>query len=221
MRHWIQTYILEQLVRSATRRYTELKPRDVESNLFMYHLKNLVREGLIEKDEKVYTLSQKGLRYVATLSLKMGKLRKQPQILNAIIARNSQERYLFSKWHRQPNTGLISFPHGMMHYGEPLLDAAKRELAEKAGLTADMIYKGSAYIRTLANQETDRHMLVQLFEAVNIQEGRQDEYRHDVAENFWAHPEDLSPALFIPGFYEITQRVLASKYTHQDIEVRL
>jgi len=179
-----------------------------------------MREGLIEKDEKVYRLSQKGLRYVAMLSLRTSKLRKQPQILNAIVARNSQGEYLFSKWHRQPNTGLISFPHGMMHYGEPLLDAAKRELAEKAGLTADMMHKGSVYVRTLVAQETDRHMLVQLFEATNIDEGRQDEYRQDVAESFWAQLEDVNPGLFIPGFYEIARMASTSEYTHKDLEVR-
>jgi 8-oxo-dGTP pyrophosphatase MutT (NUDIX family) len=220
MANWIQDHILEQLIRHKTRRYTELKPRDIEGNLFMYHLKGLLREGIVEKDEKVYKLSLKGMQHVATISLRTGRVRKQPVILNVIIARNEKGEYLFSKWHRQPNTGLISFPHGMMHYGEPIFESVKRELAEKAGLEADLTYKGNVHIRVFRDKEIERHMLVQLFKADNLRAGRADELRPDVAESFWARIDDLRPEVFIPGFYELVQMAEgASNVLPEDIQV--
>lgn len=220
MANWIQDHILEQLIRHENRRYTDLKPRDVEGNLFMYHLKGLIRDKLIEKDEKTYKLTTKGMQHVATISLKIGKVRRQPLIVNAIIARNSEGQYLFTKWHRQPNKGLISFPHGMMHYGEPALESAQRELAEKAGLEADLLPRGIAHIRVRHGEEMDRHMLVQLFEAYNLREGRDDEMRKELGESFWADIENLRPEMFIPGFDKLVKIVSSQEMIFEDIDVQ-
>src|SRR5690349_20939646 len=99
MTNWIQEHVLRKLVRHKDQRYSELRPRDVEGNLFMYHLKGLLRDGYIEKSERAYRLSRKGMQYVAHLSLATGKHRKQPQVLNCIVAQNEAAEYLFVRWH--------------------------------------------------------------------------------------------------------------------------
>ncbi|HYG83514.1 MAG TPA: NUDIX domain-containing protein [Verrucomicrobiae bacterium] len=221
MTNWIQNHILLELTKNPTRRYSELKPRDIEGNLFMYHLKGIMKEGLVEKTDRVYRLSPKGLQFVSTLSLKTGKMRKQPQILNAIIAKNEQGEYLFTRWRRQPNTGLISFPHGMMHYGEGVFAMAALELAEKAGLTAELAHKGDVYVRVMRGDDIDRHMLVHLFEARDIQPGRQTEMRPELGESFWAPLASVIPTDFLPGFYEIAQLSQRTGAIFEEITTRL
>lgn len=205
---WIQNHILIELTRFKTRRYSELKPRDVEGNMFMYYLKGLVSEGLVEKTDNSYTLSDKGLQYAGTLSLETGKPRMQPKILNAIICRNDAGEYLFTRWNRQPNTNLFSFPHGMMHYGLSVRDMAARELREKGGLDATLTYRGDIYVLGTRDTEVDRHMLVHLFEASDTHNSAEHTARPDVSESFWAKPEELERDKFVPGFYEIMQLVL-------------
>ena len=207
MLSWIQYHILVELTRHSKRRYSQLRPSDVEGNVFAYHLNGLIKEGLVEKAEREYTLTIEGLQFVGTLSLKTGRPRKQPKILTAIIAKNDEGEYLFSRWYRQPNANRISFPHGMVHYGESIDAMAALELAEKAGLAAKLTYMGDVYIRGVRLGEVDRHMLVHLFKAVNIQPDRLSEIRPDVSEPFWAHLSDLSPDEFVPGFFEIAQLV--------------
>lgn len=220
MYSWIQYHILIELTRNPLRRYSQLRPRDVEGNLFMYHLKGLMGEGLVEKTDGQYRLTLKGLQFVGTLSLKTGRTRKQPKILNAIICKNDAGEYLFMRWHRQPNAGLVSFPHGMMHYGEPVMAMAAHELAEKAGLRADLTYKGDVYIRGMLAGVLDRHMLVHLFEAVNYEPV--DEAIATENEHFWAPLNTLRPEEFVPGFYEIARLVEgATDVLFEDIEIEV
>lgn len=177
----------------------------------MYHLKGLMGEGLVEKTDGQYRLTIKGLQFVGTLSLKTGRMRKQPKILNAVICRNEAGEYLFTRWNRQPNVGLVSFPHGMMHYGEPVINMAAHELAEKAGLKADLAYKGDVYVRGVLAGVLDRHMLVHLFEATHYEPA--DESIEVVNEHYWASLDSQRPEEFVPGFYEIA--VLVETRPHE------
>jgi 8-oxo-dGTP pyrophosphatase MutT (NUDIX family) len=220
MYSWIQYHILIELTRNQFRRYSQLRPRDVEGNLFMYHLKGLMGEGLVEKADGQYRLTLKGLQFVGTLSLKTGRTRKQPKILNAIICRNDVGEYLFTRWRRQPNAGLVSFPHGMMHYGESVMVMAAHELAEKAGLKANLTYKGDVYVRGMLAGVLDRHMLVHLFEAVNYEPIS--ETVEATNEHFWASLDTLRPEEFVPGFYEIARLVENAPDTlFVDIEIEV
>lgn len=203
---WIQNHILIELTRHGTRRYGDMRPRDVEGNLYAYHLKGLMNDKLIEKNDTHYQLTLKGLQLVSMLSLDTGKMRRQPQILNAIICRNEKNEYLWLRWQREPNMNMVSFPHGMMHYGEGLSEAAARELREKTALQGELAYRGDVYVRCLLSGVLDRHMLVHLFEASNVQNDTAAEISSQV-ENFWSPLETLQPADFVPGFYEIAQLV--------------
>jgi ADP-ribose pyrophosphatase YjhB (NUDIX family) len=211
MPSWIQYHILNELTCYATRRYSQLRPRDVEGNLFMYHLKGLMRDGLVMKNDRDYTLSPAGLEFAGTLSLATGKTRKQPKVLTAVVYQNAAGEYLWSRWHRQPNIGLVSFPHGMVHYGETLQAMAALELAEKGGLTADLTNMGTVEVRGHRDDTLDRHMLVHLFRASNVQPHLQEQLRPEVSEPFWARFETLGPDQFVPGFYEIAQLVQQSE----------
>jgi 8-oxo-dGTP pyrophosphatase MutT (NUDIX family) len=202
---WIQLHILRELTAHATRRYSQLRPKDVEGNLFAYHLKGLIGEGLIEKADAQYRLSAKGLQTAGVLSLSTGQVRRQPKILNAIVCRNEAGEYLMSNWHRQPNIGLLSFPHGMMHYGEAHIAMAQTELAEKAGLSGGLLYRGHVYVRGERDGTLDRHMLVHIFEATQLKPDASAALRPEVSEPVWMRLEDMRREQFVPGFYEIAQ----------------
>jgi ADP-ribose pyrophosphatase YjhB (NUDIX family) len=205
MTNWIQNHVLLELTRNATRRYSELKPRDIEGNLFMYHLKGLIKDGLIEKNEAAYRLTAKGMQMAGHISLQTGKLRTQPKILTAVVCQNEAGEYLFVRWHRQPNIGQVSFPHGMVHFGKSIAAMAAMELAEKAGLEADLAFKGDIYVCGMREGDVDRHVLVHVFEASNVRPGRQDELRPEVSEPFWAPLNAVHSKDYVPGFYEVMQ----------------
>ncbi len=199
--NWIQQHVLIELTKHPVRRYSQLRPDGVEGNLFLYHLDGLIKAGKVAKVEGGYGLTDGGREYVSTLSLDTGQQRRQPQILVAIMATNAQGEQLMVRWKRQPNAGLVSLPHGMMHWGESLHERAAAELAEKAGMSADLSHQRDAYIRVRnAKGEVVRHMLVHMFKADNLKEDRLDALRPDVSEVFWGDPDQPADDDFVHGF---------------------
>jgi len=209
--NWIQQHILLELTKHAARRYSELRPDGVEGNLFLYHLDGLIKSGLVEKGDGAYRLSDKGRAQAATLSLASGKQRRQPIVITAVAARDESGRYLLFRWKRQPNVGLVSFPHGLAHAGVPLAEMAAVELAEKAGLEAELRFSGEASIIINRGDEADRHWLVHVFEADEWRELSEKQLRPEVGESFWASLDEVDQAEIMPGFFELAKYVDSRK----------
>ncbi|MDP9212240.1 MAG: NUDIX domain-containing protein, partial [bacterium] len=151
--HWIQKQTLKKLIVDSELRFSELKPEDVESNLFMYHLRELLRSRLVTKAARGYRLSATGKRYADKLSWKTLSPRVQPKIVTMVACRNRRDEWLVYRRRRQPFRGLISFPHGKLHLGENIQEAAERELSEKAQLQGRLHHRGDAYLSVY--QDTD------------------------------------------------------------------
>ena len=91
--HSLQSHILKKLTLDTTLRYGDLKPQGVESNRFVYHLKKLIDDRLIDKMAGGYKLTIKGKRFVGKLSLGTFQPRFQPKIVTVIICKNERGEY--------------------------------------------------------------------------------------------------------------------------------
>src|SRR5436189_190302 len=134
--HYLQQHILKSIVLNGPRRFAQMKPREVDGNRFVYHLRALMREGYVEPHQKAYILTAEGKRYAEGMSLESFKERVQPKIVTLIVLKNKKGEYLLWKRRRVPFRNMVSFPYGKIHLGERLEDAAARELLEKTGLNA-------------------------------------------------------------------------------------
>ncbi len=147
MLHVIQKEILIRLIQNPELRYSQLKPKHIESNHFMYHLKALIREGMVEKkDNGRYSLTMEGKLYADQVNLKTLKVRRQPKIVTLVAVQNSKGQWLLYKRKHQPLINQIGFPYGKLHLGETVQEAAERELMEKTGMTCKLTHKGDGYI---------------------------------------------------------------------------
>jgi len=132
--HNIQYSILVSLMTNKIRRFSELRPVRVDSNLFQYHLKKLVADGYVAKVPGGYALSGRGLYYADRHSGALKAERSQPKIIVILVIRDSEGRTLILRKPRQPFLGSYHLPAGKVHDGETVEAAARRELAEKTGL---------------------------------------------------------------------------------------
>jgi ADP-ribose pyrophosphatase YjhB (NUDIX family) len=199
--HPIQQHILRQLALGQEVKFSQLKPKNVESNLFMYHLRKLMMQGMVAKTAGGYELSLEGCQYVDTTSLSTFGARIQPKIVTFIACQNEAGQWLLYKRKHHPYSGRVGFPYGKIHLGEGIQAAAKRELHEKTGLSADLVHTGDAYITTYQNDE----LLTQMFAHVFIGKHPKGELleRSDIGECFWDTIENPTDARFIPGFAQI------------------
>jgi ADP-ribose pyrophosphatase YjhB (NUDIX family) len=206
--HQLQQHILKKLILNPELRYADIKPREVEGNLFMYHLKQLLGDGLVSKnDSGRYELASKGKLYADRLSLQSLTPRSQPRIVTLMAVEDGQGRWLFYRRKRQPLFNMIGFPYGKIHLGETVREAAERELLEKTGLTAELEHRGDGYATTYENGEPISEILFHLFY------GRQPRgqliNRSQIGEAFWRTPEEVGSE-FMPNVVDLLK--LAQSY---------
>ena len=166
--HHIRKHILRTLTYTKWARYRDMKPEKVDSNLYSYHLKQLVKDGYIEHNEtKGYRLSPIGLRFVDHVSLESFEQRWQPKILTMIVAVNTKDEILMWPKYKQPFIGMWSLPSGKMHYEDASVEAAAaREIAYFSSAPAeDLKHMGVVTFRASIAGELVSHTIAHIFTA--------------------------------------------------------
>ncbi len=157
--HHIQLYVLKKMLSKPSLRYSELKPKDVEANLFMYHLKQLIKAGLIVRGDQAYSLSRLGKQFADRATLSNMKIRIQPKVITIVTVRRADGAWLLLRRKHQPFLDYKGFPSGKIHFGEKLLQAATRELYEKSGLVdVELQLRGNLIMHFRDGQEPVSHI---------------------------------------------------------------
>ena len=162
--HHIQRDIVKKLISVKSARYAELRPKNIESNLFMYHLQQLIRSGYVEKAETGYQLTPQGKRFADRASLTSLKLRIQPKLITIITVRRADGKWLLLERLHQPFIGSVGFPSGKVHYGEQLAISAARELREKANIDSIELTQRGTFIMLFSNEDAvENHIIGYVF----------------------------------------------------------
>lgn len=154
--HPVQTHILRQLLFTPEAAYSTLqKETDIESDHFKFHTKRLVELGLIEKVERTYRLSSRGKEYANKLDTDLNTIERQPK--SAVLLGVEREiggiaYFLFQERLKHPYFGYWGIMGGKIRWGETILQAAARELAEETGLSATLRYVGVYHEHTFQKE---------------------------------------------------------------------
>lgn len=170
--HHIQKHILKVLTQHKWARFRDMRPPSVDSNLYNYHLKLLLKNRSIEKHPvKGYRLSTTGLRYVDRVNFEKFELTIQPKFLTKLILRNGKGQVLMWPKYRQPFIGTWSLPSGKVHYeDESIADAAYRELNYLSNDSVSLHHAGVLEVRTFILGDLITHTVEHLFTgAINRQ----------------------------------------------------
>jgi ADP-ribose pyrophosphatase YjhB (NUDIX family) len=212
--HEIQSDILNKLMFSKKARYRDLKTKDVEGNLFSYHLQTLLKNEYILLKNSYYYLTTKGAQHVDRMSAETLKPRAQPKIATLLVLK-SKGKYLLYKRGRMPFINHIGFPYGKIHLEERVSESANRELFEKTGLTAKLKHRGDVYITVHNETELVSHTLFHIFSGSKIQ--GQLSPSSQFGECFWgnidktAKTADDTVDMLIPGVIQIDRLLRENK----------
>ncbi len=143
--HKAQLTILKQLLYIPQARFAELNKTDLTSDQFTFHLRRLMNEGLVEKNDDLYQLTTKGIEIAGRIDSLSTQIVHQPKIsvmtyVTRIIKKEKQ--ILLSERLTDPIKGKVTCQTTKVAIGESLIDSAKRCLLEETGLEGEFEFAG-------------------------------------------------------------------------------
>lgn len=162
VKHHIQKHILSVLQRRRYGRFRDLRPPRIDTNLYSYHLKLLLKSGMVKKTDLGYTLGAAGLTYVDRVTAVSHKLRIQPKIVTMLLVQDGFGKVLLMRRDKQPYIDSWTLPYGKFHLDDTsVMAAGKREARDKLGLEVEQLrHVGDCYIRVTQSGELQTMTLV-------------------------------------------------------------
>lgn len=152
----IQLQILANILKSDDGlKYSEAQVPDIESDLYNYHLQQLVKKGLVKKSFDRYVLTKEGAIEVSRIDAK-GNLKtflKVSVLFSALRTVDGKLELVSEIRKRQPLYGDRGIMAGTVQKGEFITDAAKRKLKEETGLIAHN-FKFIGVVRKIRQDKT-------------------------------------------------------------------
>jgi hypothetical protein len=158
--HSAQAKALVELLYKKEAGFAELNLLGLSTDHFAFHLRRLVKRGLIEKTAQGYRLTIAGKEYANRFESSQGEVIYQKQAKLGVLPcgvrkRRGRERcYLLQERLKQPFFGISGFMSGKIQLGESVFETAAREFREETGLEGEMEFKGVLHKREYsASQE--------------------------------------------------------------------
>lgn len=197
--HYIQRDIVYRLAFTEGERFSDLKPDDIESKLFTYHLKKVVSAGYAEKGEDgLYRLTPEGRRIgVGAFRDHHMSIDRAYSVLLLVIRRSSDGAWLLYRRNTHPLIGLSGFMHTTPTALADAPTRAKEELLAKTGLHSEFTVAGEGYFRVYDGEELESFTHFTLLACDDVSgELVQDS---DLAEYYWDSAPDFASPQMLPN----------------------
>ena len=149
-----------------TARFADLqKITNLESDYVKFHIARLVELGYVSKtNEGAYALTAIGKEYANKLDTDQNVIERQPKSA-VILVIEDNGKLLLQERLKHPYFGFWGFPGGKIRWGETIMQAAARELAEETGLVAQLEYRG-VYHELTKSKETGEVLEDKIFQII-------------------------------------------------------
>jgi ADP-ribose pyrophosphatase YjhB (NUDIX family) len=144
--HDTQIAIMRHLLFTPSATFADIqKATDLTSDHFNFHIKRLVQERYVQKDDRAYSLTGKGKEYANRMDTDENEIEKQPKVSIVVTLERAnaagEREFLYQQRLKNPYYGFWGRLGGKMRWGETVIEAAERELLEETGMTANFEYK--------------------------------------------------------------------------------
>lgn len=204
--HQLQMVILRKMMSLPYARFRDLKIEGLSTDHLSYHIKTLLKLGLMLRDVNGhYRLTDLGKEYVGRIDERTAMIEAQGKrgaLIRCMKKDGRKTLYLVNRRLKQPFYGFVGFHTGKIKEGESVYQAAARELAEEAGVQADLqlvaIYH---HIDFKANGDFLRDIYFYVFNGTNVRGNLIEHNPDEGVENFWITLKGLKKEKTFPGFW--------------------
>ncbi len=215
--HHIQAEIFAKLRHNVELRYKDLKAPELEPSQFTYHLKELIKQKLIEKTEVgTYRLTSGGVELAQHFSSSKGNLNEAPLTYTLIFLRTTNNKWFIVRRAKHPHINKYACISGKIYMQETLEQAAERELYNQTmGLIKTKLeYRG--YVSVMVqDQGFLAHITGPVWFADNLEPIELPSKEHGAI--MWADWEKLPYGQFIPGWKEIVEMIETGQPRYLDL----
>ncbi len=158
LEHHIQKTIVDTLTQSESgARFADLKPEGIENKLFDYHLKILIRDSLVVKNEDgLYALTPEGRRmWRRTTENRRWFAEAAYSVVFCVVRRKSDNAWLLAHRKRHPLINKAGFIHTVPRVDMELSDSVPKDIQGKTGLTGTFQHLGEGYLRMFKDGELE------------------------------------------------------------------
>jgi ADP-ribose pyrophosphatase YjhB (NUDIX family) len=167
----VQALIMRQLFTHETLRFSEINTEGIPSDQLSYHLRQLIKHGVVEKDaDSRYRLSVKGRGMAIRMDTPSNRFIEQGFVACRVVLsrmHEGQKQYLMQKRRKVPFHGYISEPGGKILFGEDVTASAARNMRIETGLTCDMTVRGFVHFKDLYEEQIVQDKFFFVIKATN------------------------------------------------------
>lgn len=212
--HKIQASILKELLFHNGTNFASLNKLNTTNDHFSFHLKHLIEKGIIEKNGKLYFLTQEGKLFANKLDVDILTMEKFGTPSVAVTAKkfiNGKVHYLVQQRLKEPLYGYWGFINGKVRFGELTKDTAKREFLEETGLNGTPTILLVAH--KLRGPSRDKIRLDHFFFLYIVNNPRGILKSTKEGKNYWKTEKEIRKLKTFPGFKLYLDAVLSEKFT--------
>jgi hypothetical protein len=220
--HHLQKQILHHLVTVECASFSELKPEDIEGNIFTYHLQQLIKQKNVEKRvDGSYCLTPDGKAVGINIKLSAREALQQAHSV-LFMALKTENGWLVRKRLAHPMFGKVGFVHGEPIADEDIAVTAQRVFRDKTGLTARFVVAGSGYVRLFKDESLESFTHFTLLLARTAEgELLMHSAKHVNGENFWLERIEDTTEDLIPGMQHLAEQLTTENLFFSQLEFHL
>jgi ADP-ribose pyrophosphatase YjhB (NUDIX family)/predicted transcriptional regulator len=193
--HYIQLQILKQLLFKPLSTFTELNVTGVSTDHFNFHLKQLIKLGIVEKKDDYYKLTTKGMELAGRIDPTSGLELKQPKVGVAVCLMREltgNYEFLLGERLRDQSIGRVGFYTSKVRFGESLFETVIRCVKEETGLTVekdDINFAGTVHVTRHKKEVPFVDVVLTVFKITKFSGNLLPETNE--TKNYWVNYKDI------------------------------
>jgi len=221
--HEVQGSILRELLFHNGTNFASLNKLGLPNDHFVFHIKRLEKEGIVEKKDKLYFLTQKGKQLAGKIDIYTNKIEKfgTPGVIVTVKKLiQGKTHYLVQQRLKEPFYGYYGFINGKVRFGERTENTARRELQEETGLIGE---PKLIFINHKINGSSEDQIKLDNFFFIYIAEETTGELVDTIeGKHSWKTMDEIKKLRTFPGFETVLtaiEKELPLQYFEQFVEL--